>query len=156
MFIKGDPAGYGKPARTADVTKNGGWFGGAAKAPDILVSGSSIDADMHRDLVESMTRSGFWGPTAYYLNHDVNKQSGLCPETHITLEMPVLFIEARWDHVCATLDSTMSESMRKYCPNLTEASIEAAHWVGFEKASEVNAELSKWLQKNLPETWSGA
>ena len=35
LFRKGDPAGKGKPSRTAFVRKDGGWFGGRPEAPDL-------------------------------------------------------------------------------------------------------------------------
>lgn len=155
LFVKGDPAGYGKPARTAAVIKHGGWLGGVEKAPDIPLSATVLDAEMHRELTEALTRTGFWGATAYYLNHDVNRRYNLREGSDWTLKMPVLFVEARLDHVCATACSTVAEPMRKYCVDLTEVSVEAGHWVGLEKPEEVNAGLVKWLQEKLPETWPG-
>ncbi len=35
LFRKGNPAGKGKPSRTALVRRDGGWFGGAGQAPDL-------------------------------------------------------------------------------------------------------------------------
>ena len=35
LFRKGRPENKGKPNRTAHVRKDGGWFGGAGKAPDL-------------------------------------------------------------------------------------------------------------------------
>lgn len=156
FFVKGSAAGYGKPARTAAVVKNGGWFGRGETAPDIPLSATCLDAELHRELTESLTRNGFWGATAYYLNHDVNRPYNLAvAESNKTLKMPVLFVDARWDHVCANSCSSMSEPMRKYCANLTEVSVEAGHWVASEKPEEVNTALSTWLKKNLPKTWPG-
>ena len=152
FWVKGDPSGYGKPAtRTAYVTRDGGWHGGAEKAPDIPLSKTVLDEELYQELTESLERNGFWGPTAYYLNHDVNREYTLSADKRsVTLRMPVLFIEARWDHVCATSCSRLPDSMRYHCGNLTEVSIEAAHWVGLEKAAEVNDAVAKWLMKQLP------
>ena len=41
LFRKGDPTARGQPARTALIRKNGGWFGGAGRAPDV-----PMDADV--------------------------------------------------------------------------------------------------------------
>ena len=59
-FRKGDPAGAGKPARTAAVRKSGGWFGGGA-APDL-----PRDADVitEQDLVDSLRPAGALTPSA--------------------------------------------------------------------------------------------
>src|SRR5262249_42250804 len=37
MSRAGDPAGRGKPARTAAIRRAGGWFGAAGKAPDLPI-----------------------------------------------------------------------------------------------------------------------
>ena len=52
------------------------------------------------------------------------------------LHMPVLFIGARFDGVCATTDTRLAEPMRKYCTDLTECTIDAGHWVAEEKPAE--------------------
>ncbi len=35
LFRKGDPGGFGKPAFTAMVRTNGGWFGGTGNIPSV-------------------------------------------------------------------------------------------------------------------------
>ena len=35
LFRRGNPEGRGKPSRTALVRREGGWFGGAGRAPDL-------------------------------------------------------------------------------------------------------------------------
>jgi len=62
MFRKGDPAGRGKPARTAYIRKNGGSFGGQPAPPDLprdpdVVSEADLSA-----YVAALTRNGFHGP----------------------------------------------------------------------------------------------
>ena len=153
LFSKGNPAGFGKPALTAGVVKAGGWFGGAPP-PDIPLAATVLDEKLYQELVEALTRTGFWGATAYYLNHGINREYNLNAEGKI-LEMPVLFVNARLDFVCSTEGSALGDEMRRCCKNLTEASVEAGHWVALEKPAEVNASIVEWLKGKLPDTWPG-
>ncbi len=67
--------------------------------------------------------------------------------------MPVLFLHARYDYVCETVDSRLAEPMREHCADLTEARVDSGHWMAQEKPAEVNAALAKWLVAKLPELW---
>jgi soluble epoxide hydrolase/lipid-phosphate phosphatase len=155
IFAPGNPATYGIPGRTATITRNGGWFGGAPSAPSVELSKTVLDEPLFTTLRDSVVRNGFFGPTAYYLNHSVNRDYSSSSVNGGVLNAPVLFIEARFDYVLATSISRLSEPMRKYCRNLTECSIEAGHWVGLERPQEVNAAIVRWLVINLPTWWPG-
>jgi len=153
LYSHTDPATYGKPAFTARVTHDGGWFGGAASPPDVPRSISFLDDEVFKAETEALTRNGFFGATAYYLNHDVNRAYSLKSVNGGVLTVPTLFIEARYDPVCSTATSRLAEPMRKYIKHLTETSIEAGHWVNLEKPLETNAALSRWLATTLPSYW---
>jgi soluble epoxide hydrolase/lipid-phosphate phosphatase len=155
LFVKGRAATYGLPARTSTLIQDGGWFGGAPKAPDVPLEATVLDEPMFTALRDSLARTGFFGATAYYLNHDVNAAYAKSAVNGGVLTMPTFFIEARWDAVCATSLGGLSEPMRKYCRNLTECSIEAGHWVALDKPKEVNAALARWLATHLPQCWPG-
>ena len=63
-YREGDPASYGKPARTSTVTRDGGWAGGIPK-PDpswrhIPISKTILDEEMYAELVAAMEKTGFW------------------------------------------------------------------------------------------------
>lgn len=69
--------------------------------------------------------------------------------------MPVLFVEAKFDAVCATSVSRLCEPMREYCTNLTECSIDSGHWVAQEKPAETNAAITRWLVESCKSYWPG-
>lgn len=155
VFAPANIAIYGLPGPTATVTRSGGWFGGSSQAPDIELKKTVLDEPLFSRLQESVTRNGFFGPTAYYLNHRANKEYSSSSANSGVLEIPVLFIEARFDRVLSTSTSRLSEPMRRYCHNLTECSIEAGHWVGLERPQEVNAAISRWIVTAIPTWWPG-
>lgn len=156
LFSRPGPASYGQPARTSTIIKDGGWFGGADHAPSVPLERTCLDEDLLKKLRDSFERTGFFGATAYYLNHDVNRPYGLEKSANNGyLHMPNLFIEAKYDAVCATSLCRISEPMRKYCTDLTECSVDAGHWVQLERPQEVNAALARWLATKLLAYWPG-
>lgn len=156
FYRRGDPASYGKPALTSTVTRDGGWFGGGSSAPNMGdLSRSVLDESTFNTLCTHLKRTGFFGASSYYLNHAANAEYGKSVVNGGVLDFPALFIEAKYDGVCATALSNYSDPMRRYCRNLMECSIEAAHWVGLERPQEVNAAIARWLITALPTSWPG-
>lgn len=157
LYRAGGPHSYGKPAFTAMARKTGGWWGGAAEAPD-----TPFETTLFRDdrpafdrIVAEFERNGFEGPNAYYLNHDANRAYTDAAPDGGRLRFPVLFIEARWDGVCDTALSRLSEPMRELCDDLTEVSIEAGHWVALEKPEQTNAAIVRWIATKVPTHFPG-
>lgn len=69
--------------------------------------------------------------------------------------MPTLFISAKYDTICDTVTSPLAENQRKFCKNLTEASVDAGHWVAMEKPGEVNTIITKWIEEKCKDSWPG-
>lgn len=138
------------PGPTANISRSGGWFGGASQAPDTELTNTVLDESIFSLLRKSLTRNGFFGPTACYLKHDRNNMYNKISTNGGVLTIPTLFIEARYDRVLSTSISRLSEPMRSYCRNLTEFSIEARHWIALERRQEVNAAIARWLVSTLP------
>jgi soluble epoxide hydrolase/lipid-phosphate phosphatase len=156
MYRRGDLATYGKPSLLSTVTRSGGWFNGGASAPEMGdLRRSVLDESTFNTLCTYLKRTGFFGASAYYLNHAANRDYSQNSVNGGVLNVPSLFIEAKWDGTCATAVSNLSEPMRKYCRNLTEVSIEAGHWVGLERPLEVNVAIARWLVTALPTSWPG-
>jgi soluble epoxide hydrolase/lipid-phosphate phosphatase len=161
LYAKGKPGGLGKPAVTATVVEDGGWFGGAEK-PDpnlkkIPISAISIDEETYAELVAAMKATGFWGADSWYSNHKANrKYFDEKAKNDGYLHMPTLFIEARFDAVCDSAVSRLAEPQRKYCKDLTEASVDAGHWLPQEKPEEVNGILAKWIVESCKQAWPGS
>ncbi|HEY4019652.1 MAG TPA: alpha/beta fold hydrolase, partial [Pseudonocardiaceae bacterium] len=149
IFRSGDPAGYGKPFRTATVTRDGGWFGGASSVPDLPRDENVLDDTLYEALRKSFERTGFGGATAYYLNRVANRAYSDSSIDNGHLHMPVLFIEARYDYVADSAQSDLASPMREHSDHLTEKTIDAGHWIGLEKAADVNATITDWLNTSV-------
>ncbi len=149
LFRKGNPAGAGKPSVTASVRSAGGWFGGAAEAPDIRVDHDVVtDAELAA-YSAALRRNGFAGPNAWYVNHDDNEAYATEAVNGGVLDLPVLFLHARYDYTCETLESSLAEPMRRHCTDLVERVFDCGHWMAQEKPFEVNAALASWLVERV-------
>jgi soluble epoxide hydrolase/lipid-phosphate phosphatase len=139
------------PVMMATVRKNG-WFNGLPKPPSVEMTGPSmLPDDVYESFAKDMQKTGLWPGSAYYLHHERNAKYNGSRERK--LEQPALFIHARWDLVCDTKGSRLIEPMREACSNLTEFTIDAAHFVQFEKPREVNAALFRFIIEELPNEW---
>lgn len=154
LFRKGDAAARGKPAFTALIRRQGGWFGGTGRAPDV-----PMDADLltEADLAAyaaALERNGFFGPDSWYMNHDRNVAYSAKSINGGRLNLPVLFLHAANDLVCDTMGSRLAEPMREYCADLTEVVIQSGHNMAQECPVGVNAALAKWLASKLANVWT--
>ena len=153
LFRKGRPDGKGKPSRTAQVRRDGGWFGGAGKAPDLPID---LDVLSEQDLdkyAACLVANGFFGPNSWYMNNDRNFEYAKSAIDGGRLRMPVLFLHGEFDYTCETMHSRLAEPMRADCENLTEVVVQSGHWMAQEKPVAVNAALAKWLAIQLPAVW---
>ena len=158
---KGDPSSLGQPGRTSTVLRDKGWVGGLEgdAMPDNPLKNTVFwDEESYQDVVQALKKSGFWGATAYYRNHGPNREYNQSAKRGGKVEVPVLFIDAKYDGVCATNEALLNRKgdgvnlltkQREQCQDLTEVSVEAGHWVGMEKYEEVNAAIAKWLVEKV-------
>lgn len=151
------PENFGKPAFTASMRKAGGWFGPLPSAPDTPFETClyADDKPAFDRMVSEFERNGFEGPNAYYLNHKANGEWLSDVPNGGRLEYPVLFVETKYDSVCDTALSRLSEPMREFCKDLTEVSLECGHWATLEKPRELSAALVKWVATKLPDYYPG-
>jgi len=153
LFRKGDPAFMQKPARTASVRRDGGWFGGAPRAPDVPMDRDLLtEEDLHR-YASALQANGFFGPCSWYMNAERNAQYASRATSAGRLSMPVLFLHGAWDNVCETLRSPLAGPMREHCADLTEVTVRSGHWMAQEQPAAVNAALARWLAARLPAYW---
>ena len=153
MFRKGNPAGQGKPAVTAGVRKAGGWFGGAAEAPDLPRDPDVVSEEELRAYAAALARNGFFGPDSYYMNHAANAAYAAQAMNGGFLDMPVLFLAAQYDYICECTTSRLAEPMRTYCRDLTTRTVPSGHWMAQEKPIEVNKALVHWLATRVAGAW---
>jgi pimeloyl-ACP methyl ester carboxylesterase len=153
LFRKGRADGKGKPSRTAEVRRDGGWFGGRGQAPELPLDTDVVSAeDLHKYVV-ALEGNGFFGPDSWYMNHQRNLAFAGKAVDGGTLRMPVLFLHGEYDYTCETVASRLAEPMRQDCKNLTEVIVPSGHWMAQEKPAAVNAALAKWLAVRFPELW---
>ncbi len=153
LFRKGSPKLKGTPSRTAGVRKAGGWFGGAAEAPDLPLDTDVLTEEDLNTYAASLQRNGFFGPDSYYMNPERNADYAGRAKNGGRLELPVLFLHGEYDYTCETVDSRLGEPMRQDCANLTEVVIQSGHWMAQEKPVEVNAAIARWLAMKVPAVW---
>jgi pimeloyl-ACP methyl ester carboxylesterase len=153
MFRKGNPDAVGKPSRTAEVRRQGGWFGPLGKAPKLPLDTSVIREEELAAYVSSLTRNGFFGPNSWYMNHSRNAEFAKSAKHAGRISMPVLFLHGEYDVTCETVRSHLADPMRAACANLSEVVIQSGHWMAQEKPREVNAALASWLATKLADNW---
>jgi pimeloyl-ACP methyl ester carboxylesterase len=153
LFRKGNPSGKGKPSRTAQVRRDGGWFGGTGRAPDVPMDGDVLTEEDFHKYAAALEGNGFFGPDSWYMNHERNMQYASKAANGGTLLLPVLFLHGEYDYTCETVTSRLADPMRGDCRNLTEMVVPSGHWMAQEKPRAVNAALARWLALQLPEIW---
>jgi pimeloyl-ACP methyl ester carboxylesterase len=154
LFRSGDPSAKGKPARTAFVRANGGWFGANKSAPNVPRDPAVLSEEDECRYVAALKRNGFFGPDSWYMNGDANTAFAQTANANRSLTMPVLFLHGVFDYVCETIDSQLATPMRASCGNLIETTIPSGHWMAQEKPVEVNSALAKWLATQFPLQWT--
>jgi pimeloyl-ACP methyl ester carboxylesterase len=153
LFRKGNPTGKGQPARTAPVRRDGGWFGGAGKAPAVPRDADVLTEIDLRSYAASLERNGFFGPDSWYMNHARNTAFARKAQDSGRISIPVLFLHGAYDYVCETIDSRLAEPMRQNCADLTEVFVQSGHWMAQENPAAVNAALVRFLVAKLPAVW---
>jgi pimeloyl-ACP methyl ester carboxylesterase len=154
LFRAGSAAGQGKPAVTSAIRANGGWFGPMRRAPDVPLDTRVISAEEHAIYTEALTRNGFFGPNSWYMNAQSNLSYAQKVKQNWRLKMPVLFLHARYDNICATVGTRLADPMRANVEDLTDAVVDTGHWMAQEKPAEVNSHLARWLAARFPELWA--
>jgi pimeloyl-ACP methyl ester carboxylesterase len=152
LFRRGNPAGKGQPARTALVRRDGGWFGGASRAPDLPRDAEVLNEVDLAAYVAALKRTGFFGPNSWYMNPVRNKAYDATSADGGRLVMPVLFLHAAYDYICETIDSRLADPMRAACTDLTEVVVQSGHWMAQEAPIAVNAALARFLATSLSAT----
>jgi pimeloyl-ACP methyl ester carboxylesterase len=143
----------GKPARTARVRRDGGWFGGADRAPDVPIDPAVLTEADCSAYVAALERNGFFGPDSWYMNHAGNVAYAQKARDGGRLSLPVLFLHGAYDTVCETMRSRLAEPMRGACANLTEVVVQSGHWMAQEQPVAVNRAVATFLARQAAEFW---
>jgi pimeloyl-ACP methyl ester carboxylesterase len=148
IFRKGDPAGVGRVSPSAAVTRKGGRFGDAHRAPPTPPDSALWPADDFDFLVGAFKSGGFRGPCAWYLNDDKNIAYARTAPDHGRLSQPVLFINGEFDQICSITGNRQGDPMRAACPQLTVTDLPAGHWLPLERKTELVHAIRTWLRDN--------
>ncbi len=148
IFRPGDPASLGKVSPQAEVTRKGGRFGAAHRAPPTEPDPAlwpSADFDV---LVQAFNATGFRPSCAWYLNDDAAiAYARLVPDGG-RLSQPVLFVNGDFDQICTITGNRQGDPMRAACADLTVTSLPAGHWLPLERKTELIQAIRTWLQHN--------
>jgi pimeloyl-ACP methyl ester carboxylesterase len=147
LFRSASAKEKGRPALTARISRDGGWFGGAGRAPDLPRDPAVLSEDDLERYAAAFTATGFFGADAWYVNADANVRYAARALDDGVLRMPVLFLHATYDSICETIDSRLAEPMRRDCTNLTERVLDTGHWIVQEQPAAVNAAIADWLRE---------
>jgi pimeloyl-ACP methyl ester carboxylesterase len=145
LYRAGRPAAMERPARSSGVVADGGWFGGAHRAPVVPRDTSMLTEDDFAAVVAGLSGNGFRGPDAWYVNDEANIEYAAQAPDGGRLAMPALFVHAAWDATCDTVRGRLAEPMRADCADLTETTVDAGHDLMLERPAEVNAAIEEWL-----------
>ncbi|WP_221936945.1 alpha/beta hydrolase [Mycolicibacterium sp. 018/SC-01/001] len=146
IFQPGDPAGVGKVSPNALVTRNGGRFGTAHRAPLTRPDPSIWPPDDFDVLVQTFAERGFRPGCAWYLNDDAALAYARTAPDGGRLSQPVLFVNGEFDQICTITGNRLGEPMREACDNLTVVGVSAGHWLPLERSGDHIDSIRNWLR----------
>jgi pimeloyl-ACP methyl ester carboxylesterase len=146
IYRRGDPASITQVASNAEVTRKGGRFGQAHRAPPTQPDDALWpDADFAA-LVQCFEAHGFGAPCAWYLNDDANIDYARRAPNDGRLSVPVLFVNGDYDPMNSINGNQLGEPMRASCADLTVTSLAGGHWLPVECKTELVEAIGTWLQ----------
>lgn len=150
IYRSGDPTSIGKPSANALVTRKGGRFGEAHRAPPTMPDPTLWPTADFAALVEAFDVHGFRPPCAWYLNDAANIAYARRARNGGQISLPVLFVNGEYDPINTIKGNRYGEPMRAACADLTTANLLGAHWLPLERKPELVQAIRAWLQaKNL-------
>ncbi len=153
LLRRGDPSLAGQRFPTANVRRQGGWFGPGRPPPAVPLDTGVLDEATLAAYVEAYQRTGFNGINALYMNDADNAAYADAAVRGGVLELPALFLGGRYDWVNDPVGSPITEPMKAKCRDLTTRLLACGHWMQNEKPAEVNAALLQWIAARVPMAW---
>ncbi|WP_031297451.1 alpha/beta fold hydrolase [Sphingobium lactosutens] len=146
IFRSGNPASIGTPSANASVTRKGGRFGSAHRAPPGRPDPALWPAADFEALVRAFDARGFRPPCAWYLNDDANIAYAREARDGGRLSLPVLFVNGAYDQINSIVGNRMGDPMRAACADLTVTTLSGAHWLPLERKVELASAIRDWLR----------
>jgi pimeloyl-ACP methyl ester carboxylesterase len=146
IFRPGNPAAMGRVSPNAMVTRNGGRFGAAHRAPPTEPDSALWPPADFDVLLQSFKAHGFRPSCAWYVNDDANIAYARKAPSGGRVSQPVLFVNGDFDQICSITGNRQGDPMRAACPDLTVMSLPAGHWLPVERKTELIQAMRTWLQ----------
>jgi pimeloyl-ACP methyl ester carboxylesterase len=146
IYRPGNPTSVGEVYRSALVSRHGGWFGAAHRAPATPPDPSlwpAVDFDV---LVEAFRAIGFRSANAWYLNDSANIAYAHSAPDGGRLRQPVLFVNGDFDGICNITHNRLGDPMRRTCQNLSVTNLLAGHWLPLERKTELVQVIRAWVK----------
>jgi pimeloyl-ACP methyl ester carboxylesterase len=149
IYRRGDPAAVGEVYRSALVSRRGGWFGSAHRAPPTPPDPTLWPAADFDALVEAFRVTGFRPCNSWYLNDTANIAYAHAAPDNGNLRQPVLFVNGEFDGICDITRSLLGEPMRRTCQDLTVTNLQAGHWLPLERRTELVQAIRSWISTEI-------
>ena len=146
IFQPATAAAIGTISPNALVTRKGGRFGAAHRAPPTRPDPALWPPEDFTTLVSAFQTHGFRPACAWYLNDDANIAYARTAPEGGRLRQPVLFINGNFDQICSIAENNQGDPMRATCTDLTVVSLPAGHWLPLERKAEHIRAIRTWLQ----------
>jgi pimeloyl-ACP methyl ester carboxylesterase len=146
IYRPGNPKSAGEVYRSALVSRNGGWFGSAHRAPAMSPDPTLWPAVDFDALVEAFRVTGFRSANAWYLNDTTNIGYAHTAPDGGRLRRPVLFVNGEFDGICDITRGRLGEPMRHTCRDLSVTSLPSGHWLPLERKTELVQAIRSWLK----------
>ncbi|WP_081889671.1 alpha/beta fold hydrolase [Caballeronia sordidicola] len=146
LYRRGNPASVRQVSPSALITKNGGRYGSAHRAPATPPDPALWTPTDFNALVDAFDVSGFRSVNAWYLNDTANIAYARTALDGGQLRQPVLFVNGDWDAICDINRSRLGEPMRTACVDLSVTNLPAGHWLPLERKAELVQAIRSWLK----------
>lgn len=146
VYRPASPNAIGKISPSAMITRNGGRYGAAHRAPPTQPDPALWPPADFDVMVEGFKARGFRPACAWYLNDDANIAYARMAPNGGRLSQPVLYVNGDFDQICSVAGNRQGEPMRAACADLTVVSVPAGHWLPLERKAEHILAIRTWLQ----------
>jgi pimeloyl-ACP methyl ester carboxylesterase len=148
LYRSGSPTSIGKVSPSAGLTRNGGRYGVAHRAPPTLPDPALWPTSDFDALTNAFQPHGFRPANAWYLNDDANCAYFRAAPDEGRIRQPVLFINGDWDAICDIGRSRLGEPMRNACLNLSVVGFPSGHWLPLEHKRPTVDAIRAWIAAN--------
>jgi pimeloyl-ACP methyl ester carboxylesterase len=149
IYRAGNPTAVGQVYRSALVSRHGGWFGSAHRAPATLPDPTLWPAADFDALVGAFRVTGFRPGNSWYLNDTANIAFAHAAPDGGRLRQPVLFVNGEFDGICDITRSRLGEPMRNTCQDLSVTNLPAGHWLPLERKTELCQAIRSWVSTEI-------